>query len=425
MTKMPQRIFLQKRMRELREKNSVSQTDLAKRICCNKASISRVENTDCNVKMNTVREYAEKYCEVFRLTNEQKKTLLCGERAIVVDTSALMKNQQILSELSQDYGLIVIPSVVLHELNHLKDHNKRQAANAWRLIMNIGNGNEKIIHWPYNGGSNGESNDEMIIFAAREVSEKYNTMVDILTNDAGFAASLKGDPTIHSIHIAEYVKNRQKITDMDGLRKLGAYYSDSYADTEQKLGIRIPDTEWLNGYLPNGQTLIIAAVRNRRIPLKERTEKIRWLISRGADINRRDNSKAYFPPLTHAIQMNDFEMFRFLLTKCHANPNTGSKVPYGAEKLLQQNEGNMPLMVAAWHGRTRYVIELLKDSRTSINQQDANGFTALHKACFRGNTACRDLLLKAGIDTKIVDRDGFTADERLQQYQKKSKIKRR
>ena len=99
-------------------------------------------------------------------------------------------------------------------------------------------------------------------------------------------------------------------------------------------------------------------------------------------------------------------MFLFLLNECKANPNVASRNPYDAGKLRQKNEGNMPLMIAAWEGRELFVQALCEDSRTSINQQDANGFTALIKACANKHFKCRDILLAAGADKKIVDING-------------------
>ncbi|MBQ2348100.1 MAG: hypothetical protein II388_07020, partial [Clostridia bacterium] len=49
-------------------------------------------------------------------------------------------------------------------------------------------------------------------------------------------------------------------------------------------------------------------------------------------------------------------------------------------------------------------------------QQDANGFTALIKACYWGYLECRDVLIKSGADTKIVDIDGLTAEDHYNGY---------
>ena len=76
----------------------------------------------------------------------------------------------------------------------------------------------------------------------------------------------------------------------------------------------------------------------------------------------------------------------------------------------------MPLMIAAWDNKLEYVKELCNDPRISINQQDGNGFTALIKACYWGWLDCRDILIAHGADTKIVDRDGYTAEDRYNEY---------
>lgn len=209
---------------------------------------------------------------------------------------------------------------------------------------------------------------------------------------------------------------KQNLMDINSLKKLNEYYADSYDDVERALGIKIPNKDDINAYLPDGYTLIISVVRNKRMPMNQRKEKIRWLIEHGADINRRDCGKYYFPPLSHSIQNRDFEIFRFLLHDCKANPNVGSRNPYDAGKIRQKNDGNMPLMIAAWDNKLEYVRELIADERTSLNQQDGNGFTALIKACYWGWLECRDLLIDAGADTKIVDRDGYTAEGRYREY---------
>ncbi len=51
-----------------------------------------------------------------------------------------------------------------------------------------------------------------------------------------------------------------------------------------------------------------------------------------------------------------------------------------------------------------------------MNQQDGNGFTALNKACYWGWLECRDIILRAGADEKIVDRDDYTAEDRYHEF---------
>ena len=183
---------------------------------------------------------------------------------------------------------------------------------------------------------------------------------------------------------------KQALTNMSKLAHINEFYADSYDDLEP------PTQEEVNAYLPDGNTLIISVVRDKTKPFLQRKAKILWLIDYGADVNKRDCSRRYFPPLSHAIQANDYEMFFFLLHDCKANPNVGSRNPFDAGKVRQKNEGNMPLMIAAWDGKSNFIRALVSDERTSINQQDANGFTALMKASMNGWNTCINLLKEAG-----------------------------
>ena len=257
------------------------------------------------------------------------------------------------------------------------------------------------------------------------VSAEFNCPVDILTYDTDFAAKLSGGTTaVKALFLEEYLATKQNLVDISSLVKIREFYADSYEDIETVCNITIPSKEEINAYLPPddnmkqpaGYTLIISVVRNKRAPLSQRKAKIKWLIEHGADIDKRDCTKYYFPPLSHAIQNNDFEMFVFLLHECNANPNIGSRNPHDVGKIRQKNDGNMPLMIAAWDNKREFVKELCADERTSLNQQDGNGFTALIKACYWGWLECRDILLSAGADPKIVDRDGYTAEDRYHEY---------
>ena len=70
------------------------------------------------------------------------------------------------------------------------------------------------------------------------------------------------------------------------------------------------------------------------------------------------------------------------------------------------------------------VRDLCNDNRTSLNQQDGNGFTALIKACIRGNQECRNIIEKAGADRTILDHEGFSAEDRWDKFLKDLSFKR-
>lgn len=410
--------FLGGRMTQLREKNGVKslQTMIEQLQASgkeeyqvyNKSTLSRAENGSAGEK--TIIKWAKAYCDIFNYSEKQTEQFLRGDKIAVPDTSALLKNPQLVDELGEEYNIVVIPDIVIRELDGIKNSNAGTLGKrAWEIIRGIGYG-KRVIKMEYNGDKSIEK-DEQIIAVAKYAAEKYSCEVQIITDDADYSAFLKGDETVIALHLREYMITKQKLVNMKGLVELDKYYADDYSD------IIPPDEDEINAFLPDGNTLIISTVRNRRYSFSQRKAKIQWLIANGADVDKRDCKHRYFPPLTHAIQMTDYDMFIFLLNECHANPNVGSRNPHDAGKLRQKdikrekNEGNMPLMVAAWDGKVEFVKALCTDERTSINQQDANGFTALIKACYWGFLKCRDILLEAGADTKIVDIDGLTAED--------------
>lgn len=416
-------IFLGKRMRELREKNGKSSLQamvdflIAKGYkIYNKSTLSRAESG--NAEDKTIEKWAGIYCDVFGMSERQKEYLLRGMKIAVPDTSALLKNAQLIDELGKEYSIVVIPDIVICELNFKKDHNSGALGKkAWEVLRSISYG-ESVVKMDYSGNDK-LNNDRKIIAVAKDASEKYNCEVQIITDDIDYSVSLKGDSVITALHLREYMSTRQQIVNMVKLVEIDNLYADSYDN------ITPPDKDDINAYLQDGLTLIISAVRNKQHSSLQRREKIRWLVANGADVNKRDCQRRYFPPLSHSVQMNDFEMFEFLLKECHADPNVGSRNPYDAGKVRQKNEGNMPLMIAAWDGRTEFVKTLCEDERTSINQQDANGFTALIKSCYWGFLKCRDILIRYGADKKIVDLDGKTAEDHYNEFLSTGRQKQR
>lgn len=407
--------FLRRRMMQLREKNGYSLSQLAIELHTNKSTLSRVEKIGGETGFKTVHVFANRYCEFFKMSEKQINQFLRGERAVLVDTSALFKRPDLLGELSEEYSCIFVPGFVIDELKYIKDNNPDDYGSRALDLLNKIQRNDRIHTKSYSIPSTSEL---LIIDIANAVSEEFSCDVDIITNDVPLALKIKGcikeDSVFQLVFLEEYAATKQNLMNMSLLNAINDYYSDSYEDIEKELGMRLPtkgDEDW-NCYLSDGSTLIISAVMNTEAPFEQRKEKIRWLIQRGADIDRRDHESKNFPPLTHAIKMHDYEMFSFLLRECNANPNVGSRNPYDVGKIRQKNDGNMPLMVAAWENQIDVVRDLCSDKRVSLNQQDGNGFTALIKACYWGNKECRKLIEDAGADKTILDHEGLSAEDR-------------
>lgn len=404
--------FLRQRMIQLREKNGYSLSQFAAEFPTNKSTLSRVEKIDGETNHKTVKEWAEKYCEKLQMSEQQIQLFMRGEKAVIVDTKALITRPDLLGELREEYSYVVVPSFVIDELKSIKNNNPNDYGLRALDLLN------KIQRYDIKSYPVPDMSEQSIIEMANALSEELSNEVDIITADDAFALNIKGtikeDSKYGILFLEEYAATKQKLINMRWLNAVNEYYSDSYDDIEVKLAIKMPtknEDDW-NYYLANGTTLIISAVKNDSVPVKQRIEKIRWLINNGADVNKRDHESKNFPAITHAIKMHNYEIFTFLLNECNANPNIGSRNPYDIGKVRQKNDGNMPLMVAAWENQIEMVKDLCADKRVSLNQQDGNGFTALIKACYWGNTECRKIIESSGADTTILDHEGFSAEDR-------------
>lgn len=404
--------FLRQRMTQLREKNGYSLSQFAAEFPTNKSTLSRVEKIDGETNHKTVKEWAEKYCEKLQMSEQQIQLFMRGEKAVIVDTKALITRPDLLGELREEYSYVVVPSFVIDELKSIKNNNPNDYGLRALDLLN------KIQRYDIMSYPVPDMSEQSIIEMANALSEELSNEVDIITADDAFALNIKGtikeDSKYSILFLEEYAATKQELINMRWLNAVNEYYSDSYDDIEVKLAIKMPtknEDDW-NYYLANGTTLIISAVKNDSVPVKQRIEKIRWLINNGADVNKRDHESKNFPAITHAIKMHNYEIFTFLLNECNANPNIGSRNPYDIGKVRQKNDGNMPLMVAAWENQIEMVKDLCADKRVSLNQQDGNGFTALIKACYWGNTECRKIIESSGADTTILDHEGFSAEDR-------------
>lgn len=179
--------FLCSRLKELREKNGCTMDDMAKKIDVleglkpgtgmNKSSISRVEGGKTAEK--TLLEMARKYCKVFGMSESQTEQFLRGEKAAVPDTSALLKNSQLIDELNKEYSKVVIPKVVVDELDNIKNKNSGSLGRkAWEVIRGISYGSRTIL-MEYNGDADEDNEDCKIIYIAQEASDTYHCKVDI------------------------------------------------------------------------------------------------------------------------------------------------------------------------------------------------------------------------------------------------------
>ena len=195
--------FLRKRMIELREKNHKSQSEMAELLFVNKSTLSRVESGASGYKK--IQEYAGMYCDKLGVTGQQREIFMRGEKIVVTDTSALLKNIQLIDELSKEYSKVVVPRIVIDELDNIKDHSPQTlASRAWQILRSIGS-NQNVITMEYRGDDSEANNDSKIIAVAEDAMEQFHCSVDIITYDTGFAARLSGKEAIQALFLENYM----------------------------------------------------------------------------------------------------------------------------------------------------------------------------------------------------------------------------
>ncbi len=181
--------FLGGRMKQLREKNGVKRLESMRELLTasgnndyrvdNKSTLSRAESGSAGEK--TIIKWARAYCDVFGYSEKQTEQFLRGDKIAVPDTSALLKNPQLVDELGEEYNIVVIPDIVIRELDGIKNSNAGALGKkAWEIIRGIGYG-DRVIKMEY-GGDKSIEKDEQIIAVAKIAAERYGCEVQIITD---------------------------------------------------------------------------------------------------------------------------------------------------------------------------------------------------------------------------------------------------
>lgn len=315
------------------------------------------------------------------------------EKVIVIDTSVLHKKPTILDELVEQFSRIVIPGVVMRELNYQKDsRNHNLDKKKISIILgSIRKYKDKLVFSNEISQERAFNNDDLIIEVAKnEVSEN----VYILTEDGDFEIKCKdlSNVTVLSLegYELEFKSTNKKIDYVKTMEFIKAAKNREYNTVR---GMNLENVD-VNSCGDDGQTALITAVRNRDIKM------IKTLIDYcGVDIDALDGNKYCIPALSHAIMINRLDIAKLLVDK-------GADINLGSQGV---NRGNTPLMIASWNGNLQLVEFLLKQEGICINQQDSNGFTPLIKSAIRNRFEVAEVLLKNGADKYIRSLDDKTA----------------
>ena len=151
--------------------------------------------------------------------------------------------------------------------------------------------------------------------------------------------------------------------------------------SEMRAAIASGDPQKFSRFLSEHPLAIEIPVEQGRLPLhfaalRGELEMVKFIISSGGDVNRRDVNSA--PPLLLAVQGGHLEVSEFLL-KMGADPN------------LQDTDGVAPIHMAA-HAGSHELVKLLLDSGADVQARAGPGVLAVDMALANGHDGLARLL---------------------------------
>lgn len=362
-----------KRMREERE---LSQQALADAIPITRPVISHWENGKTEPSSTQLRKIAE----IFEVSADEILGMDSGKQlVVVVDTSALIKRPNFISELLEKFDQVIVPDIVIAELNGLKDNKKKRALNqvAWLAMMNLNNSSKHITHLQ-SKKTDGTNDEKIADIAIRQAKAHPNSRVYMLSDDIYFKFLVKDISNLLPLTPKEYA---EEFSDLDQKHDLMATMDFIAAiktkDIKKLKSMDLSQVDVNYRSSDDGQAPLISAVRSGD------PEIVEFLLScPEVDINIQDKQKYCFSAIHHATQMKRLDLIKILA-------NHGADIDIASSG---KNSGNTPLMIAAWSG-LKAGVEFYLENGSRTNQQDDNGFTALTKACIKNKTDIIKLLL--------------------------------
>ena len=352
-------------IRKLREECKMSQNDLAVKMNIARPGISNWENGKSEPSSSQLVQLSK----IFSVsTDEIVGNTSDTKTIVVVDTSALIKRPSIVDELSSYFDEVIIPEVVISEINNLKDRgNSSVKQRAWLIMKSINDKGDTFVISP-NINNTGKNDEKIAAIAKQRAKSRPFDDVYVLSDDIWFQFLTKHQKNLQSLTPVEYAekflysgKSYDPIKSIEFASLVKSKKTDSvkqYDISDVDVNLASPD---------DGLTPLISAVRNRDIPMLKH-----FLSLKEIDLDVKDKHKYGFSAVHHATQLKNMEMIK-LLVEAGADFDLGS---------TGKNKGNTPLMVAAWSGFYEAVDYFLSQGACA-NQQDNNGFSPLIKACIK------------------------------------------
>jgi transcriptional regulator with XRE-family HTH domain len=391
------------RIKKYREDFNLSQEQLAQMVNITRPSISNWENG----KSEPSSSQLYKLSEIFKTSMDDILGKSANKKTVVVvDTSALIKRPLLIGELDNYFDEVIIPDIVISELNNIKDKKNSSAKQkAWLVMKSINDGKDKI-NVEKHTMKIGNNDEKIADIAVKRAKAKPFDDVYILSDDIYFSFLTQEQRNLTAITPNKYVEIFHTQIDnydiVQSIEFLSLVKNKKLKEVRQfqlkNININMQDPS-------SGLTPLITAIRNRDFGM------VTHLLSiKGINIDERDNHKYHFSAIHHATQLKNIKIIQLLA-------ESGADIDFGGGG---KNAGNTPLMIAAWSGFLEGVNYFIAN-QVCINQQDNNGYTALMKACIKHHVAVVEELI-GKTDISIRSRENFTAIDYLKSNNKNSVV---
>jgi transcriptional regulator with XRE-family HTH domain len=400
-------------IKRLRKEQNMSQEDLASKLNIARPVISNWERGIGEPSTSQLARLAQilKVSLDVLVNNETD-----GKCVAVIDTSMLIKRPAIIKEIVEKFDEIIVPQVVIDELNNQKDNAKPWLKRQATLIMNYINeiknkkeNNKLNIESILSKNINDKHDVQIANIAIERAGKDFGDKVYVFATDIWFSflvSEKRGNLFLldYDTYKKQFLEN-EEFYDIEKTHRFMSLVKEK--KWEQIMSLEYDPEIDINYVDPEtGYTPLIQAIRHLNIDI------IRYIIDKyksNINLDCHDDYKYKFTPLLHTAQLRKMDIMKLLVEE-GADIDVGSK---------GDNSGNTPLMVCAWHGFFEGA-KFLVEQGACLNQQDSkNGFTALIKACFNGHPEIAALLIN-GTDLHIRSRENKKAIEYINPNKKTS-----
>ena len=210
----------------------------------------------------------------------------------VLDTCVILNRPRILQRLLATEGVskVMIPEVVVYELNYQKDHGKKQQ--AWLAMVSIEklckeNPNRiSVVHEEQAEGIN----DQKIIFAAKQVAKRNaDCMVYLLTDDVLFSLAVERASNFEVLNPQKFEQKFPVNTGKFNKVASGTFFAAVKAGNltnARKNFVKDVDPNFIDPV--TGYTPLIQAIRNKSVAMVEFLTNLP-----GINLNLCDEAKHY------------------------------------------------------------------------------------------------------------------------------------